>query len=244
MKRFTLWALSLTLLLAMPYAVAEDNKEKEKSTAKVETDQEKVSYAIGMQIGTQMKQGEIDLDIPAFSAAISDMLGDKTPALTMEDAQAAMMKFQMAQQEKAQAAGAEARAEGVAFLADKEKEDGVKKTESGLLYKVVTTGTGDKSPAASDRVKVHYTGTFIDGEVFDSSVERGEPAEFGVGQVIKGWTEALQLMKVGDKFELWIPSDIAYGEGGNRGIPPNSVLHFTVELLDIMAAPAAPLGSL
>lgn len=235
MKRFTLWALSLAVMLAMPLAIAQDETTKEKSTAKVETDQEKLSYAIGMQVGMQMKANEIELDIAAFAAAVGDMIGDKEPALSMEDAQAAMMKFQQEQQAKMQAAGAEAMAEGAEFLAAKEKEDGVKKTESGLLYKVLTEGDGDKSPAATDTVKVHYTGTLIDGTVFDSSVERGQPAQFGVGQVIKGWTEALQLMKVGDKFELFIPSALAYGERGAGGsIPPNATLIFTVELLEIL----------
>lgn len=242
MKRFTLWALSLTLLMAMPYAVAQDNNEKEKSTAKVESEQEKLSYAIGMQIGNQLKQSEIDLDVKAFSAAIGDVLADLEPALSIQDFQEAMSKLQAEQQAKAeaaqamaQAAGVEALAEGAAYLAAKEKEDGVKKTESGLLYKVVTAGSGDKSPAPTDTVKVHYTGTLTDGTVFDSSVERNDPATFPVNQVIPGWTEALQLMKVGDKLELTIPSALAYGERGAGGsIPPNSVLNFTVELLEIL----------
>jgi FKBP-type peptidyl-prolyl cis-trans isomerase len=136
-------------------------------------------------------------------------------------------------------AGATAKAEGDAFLAENAKKEGVKSTPSGLQYKVLTEGDG-AMPAATDTVKVHYTGTFIDGKKFDSSVDRGEPATFGVDQVIPGWTEALQLMKVGSKWQLAIPSDLAYGpQGRGAQMPPNSVLLFDVELIEIVKAEAA-----
>ena len=133
---------------------------------------------------------------------------------------------------------AKSKEEGEKFLAENKTKEGVITTESGLQYQVVTEGTGAK-PTAEDRVKVHYTGTLLDGTKFDSSVDRGEPAEFGVNQVIKGWTEGLQIMPAGSKYIFWIPSELAYGErGAGQDIKPNSVLKFEVELLEVIKADA------
>ena len=133
---------------------------------------------------------------------------------------------------------AKSKEEGEKFLADNKTKEGVITTESGLQYQVITEGTGVK-PTAEDRVKVHYTGTLLDGTKFDSSVDRGEPAEFGVSQVIKGWTEGLQIMPAGSKYIFWIPSELAYGErGAGQDIKPNSVLKFEVELLEVIKADA------
>ena len=133
---------------------------------------------------------------------------------------------------------AKSKEEGEKFLAENKMKEGVITTESGLQYQVITEGTGVK-PTAEDRVKVHYTGTLLDGTKFDSSVDRGEPAEFGVSQVIKGWTEGLQIMPAGSKYIFWIPSELAYGErGAGQDIKPNSVLKFEVELLEVIKADA------
>jgi len=196
---------------------------------------QKTSYAIGLDIGTSLKRQEIDVDARALTAGIADGLAGK-PALTEEEQKATLMDLQKSAMAKAEekqkaAAGKNLKA-GEAFLAENAKKDGVKTTASGLQYKVIKSGTGP-SPKPTDTVKVHYTGTLIDGTVFDSSVQRGEPITFPVNGVIPGWTEALQLMKVGDKWKLFIPAKLAYGEEGPGPIGPNSTLIFDVELLGV-----------
>ena len=171
-----------------------------------------------------------------FMAGLKAMLtGDKI-AISMEEAGEALEAFykdlEEETKERAAAAGAAAKAEGEKFLADVAKDLNVKATGSGLLYKVIKEGTG-KKPKATDTVVCHYEGTFADGSVFDSSYKRGEPAEFGLNQVIKGWTEGLQLMSEGAKYELYLPYHLAYGESGTRGIPPCSALKFVVELIEV-----------
>jgi FKBP-type peptidyl-prolyl cis-trans isomerase len=208
----------------------------------LESEISKESYAVGANIGRSIAEPGIELDMDAFLAGFKAAYAKQELSMSMEEIQAAMMslqtKAQAAGQKKMEEAGSTAKAEGEAYLAENAKKEGVKVTESGLQYKVVTEGTG-AVPTAADTVKVHYTGTFTNGETFDSSVDRGEPAMFGVTQVIKGWTEALQMMKVGSKWQLAIPSDLAYGPG--RGsIPPNAVLLFDVELIEIVAPEAAP----
>ncbi len=202
---------------------------------------QKASYSIGAAIASNMKRQEIDLDIKALVAGLSDAFAGSKMALTdaeMKDALAQFRTDLMAKMEaKQKSAGADNKKAGEAFLAANAKKEGVKATASGLQYKVLKAGKGTKSPKATDTVKVHYHGTLIDGSVFDSSVDRGEPISFPLNGVIKGWTEGVQLMKEGDKYQFTIPSELAYGDQGAGGkIGPNSTLIFDVELLAIEAA--------
>lgn len=197
------------------------------------TDKAKISYAIGQQIGQQIKHNGMDVDPDTLAASVGDVLAGRESKLKPEEMQAVMMKARQAEMEKQDKAGKENREKGDKFLAENKTKDGVKVTKSGLQYSVITPGKG-ASPKAKDVVRVHYKGTLIDGTQFDSSYDRGEPAEFPLNGVIPGWTEGLQLMKVGQKNKLFVPSDLAYGPQGRPGIPPNSVLIFDVELLDIV----------
>jgi FKBP-type peptidyl-prolyl cis-trans isomerase len=202
---------------------------------------QKTSYAIGLDIATSLKRQDIDVDVKALAAGLTDEFAGK-PGLTEEEQKAVILDLQKTARSKAeekQKAAAETNLKaGEAFLAANAKKEGVKTTASGLQYKVVKSGTGP-SPKLTETVKVHYTGTLIDGTVFDSSVQRGTPATFPVNGVIPGWTEALQLMKVGDKWQVFIPAKLAYGEHGPRSIGPNSTLIFDVELLGIEKPEAA-----
>lgn len=205
-----------------------------------------VTYIVGYNMAKQAKSNGVEFNQDVMAAAIQDVADDKEPRIAQEEQQKIMMSFQEQQQAKRQAeqdkAGEENLAQSKAFLEENAKKDGVVTTESGLQYKVVSEGPeGGAKPAATDTVKVHYHGTLPDGTVFDSSVDRGEPVSFPVNGVIKGWVEALQLMKVGDKFELFIPSELAYGSGGTGGkIGPNQALKFDVELLEIVKEDAEP----
>lgn len=206
---------------------------------KLDTDIKKASYAIGQQIGGNLKQQNIDFDSDALAQALKDASTGKNE-MTKEDMQAAMMKLQeLAMKKQQEAADTNSKA-GKDYLEKNKSAAGVKTTASGLQYIIEKEGTG-AMPKKEDVVKVHYKGTLTNGEQFDSSYERGQPAEFPVGGVIPGWTEALQLMKVGSKAKLFIPPELAYGPSGRPGIPPNSVLVFEVELMDIVKAekPAA-----
>jgi FKBP-type peptidyl-prolyl cis-trans isomerase FklB len=198
--------------------------------------QQKLSYALGSEIGANLKKQGVDIDAKAFAAGIADAQAGKlqmTDAQIKETMNTARTELLAKQQVKQQADAAANIKAGDAFLAANAKKDGVKTTASGLQYKVLKAGAG-KTPGPKDTVKVHYQGTLIDGTVFDSSIARGEPVEFQVDGVIPGWTEALQLMKVGDKYQLFIPSKLAYGaSGAGDKIGPNAVLVFDVELLDI-----------
>ncbi|NUN06487.1 MAG: FKBP-type peptidyl-prolyl cis-trans isomerase [Bdellovibrio sp.] len=199
---------------------------------KLDTDMKKASYAIGQQIGGNLKQQNIEFDADALAQALKDAGAGKNE-MTKEDMQAAMMKLQeMSMKKQQEAADSNAKA-GKDFLEKNKSAAGVKATASGLQYITEKEGTG-ASPKKEDVVKVHYKGTLTNGEQFDSSYDRGQPAEFPVGGVIPGWTEALQLMKVGGKAKLFIPPELAYGPSGRPGIPPNSVLIFEVELMDIV----------
>ncbi len=200
---------------------------------------QKASYAIGMDIGSNFKRQDLDVDAKALAAGLADTLAGKTQ-LTEAESRQVLQEFRtqmMAKMEVRQKTEGEKNAkEGEAFLASNAKKEGVKTTASGLQYKVIKSGTG-KTPKATDTVKVHYHGTLVDGSVFDSSVQRGEPATFPVDQVIPGWTEVLQLMKEGDKWQVYIPGKLAYGERSpSPKIGPNSTLVFDVELLSIEKA--------
>jgi FKBP-type peptidyl-prolyl cis-trans isomerase FklB len=208
--------------------IAELQKPKEADTSNVH---KKASYGLGVIIATNLKmQGGDSLDLETLTIALRDAYLGKP--LKME-AQKSSMVVQQYMQRAMEAKAAKAQEESKAFLEKNKQQEGVKVTASGLQYKVLTSGNG-KAPAASDNVTVHYTGKLVDGTVFDSSVQRGQPATFGVNQVIPGWTEALQLMHEGDKWMLFIPSNLAYGDQGAGGqIPPNSTLIFEVELIKV-----------
>ena len=202
----------------------------------LETLEQRFSYMVGLQLGARMMEQGIgqNLDVDAFAQALRDTFAGQEPRLTMEEMQATVQEMQAAQQSQQDAAGAEAMAAGEAFLLENAEKEGVQTTASGLQYKVIEAGEGGK-PSASDSVRVHYEGRLLDGTVFDSSFQRGEPAVFGVGQVIPGWQEALQLMSAGAKYEVWIPSDLAYGpQGAGGSIGPNETLNFTIELIEII----------
>ena len=196
-----------------------------------------MSYGIGYGLGQRMLADGIPLNSGAFSAGVTDSLDGADPRLTPEEMQAEMQAYQekaAAEQQATQAALAEANlALAEAFLAENATKEGVVVTDSGLQYEILTAGEGDK-PGPEDTVEVHYAGTLVDGTEFDSSYTRGEPVTFGVNQVIPGWTEALQLMPVGSKWKLAIPSELAYGAGGaGQVIGPNAALLFEVELISI-----------
>ena len=204
----------------------------------LKTKKDKVSYAIGMDMGNNLKKNELEVDADVLARAIKDVMSGGKTLMTDEEAKETLMALQKDLQakqiERNRALGEKNKKEGDVFLAKNKKEKGVKTLPSGLQYKVITEGKG-KSPKASDTVTVNYAGTLIDGTEFDSSYKRGQPATFPVEGVIKGWTEALQLMKEGSKWHLVIPANLAYGEQGRPGIPPNSVLIFDVELISIKA---------
>jgi FKBP-type peptidyl-prolyl cis-trans isomerase FkpA len=209
----------------------------------LKTDKDKVSYMVGMQVGSSLAQIKDEIDLAVVTKAMQSMINGEKPLMTKEEAMAVQKSFAERMQAKhaaeQQAAATKNKAEGEAFLSKNKSAPGVKTTASGLQYKVVTEGKGPK-PAATDTVKVHYTGTLLDGTKFDSSVDRGEPAQFALNGVIPGWTEALQLMPVGSKYTLWIPSPLAYGDRATPGpIGPNATLKFDVELIEIVKMPEA-----
>jgi len=237
MKSYLIPTLALGLLVSS--AAAQDKPD-------LTNPKQRTSYAIGLNIGSNLKAQDLGLDARALAAGINDALGGK-PALTAEQAHAALQQLQQDVEAKnaAEAAkyadGAKNLKDGEAFLAANKTKDGIKVhpvtlpdgTTAELQYKILKSGTGN-TPKKTDTVTVHYTGTLIDGTIFDSSVQRGQPATFPVSGVIPGWTEALQMMKVGDKWQLFIPAKLAYDEQSpSPKIGPNSTLIFEVELLDI-----------
>ena len=199
---------------------------------------DKLSYALGLGIGTQLAQlGAKDINLDDFKMAVEDMLAGKTSRLPQDEAQKIVNEFFSRQEEKEMErrrnAGKAAKEEGDKYLAENIKKPEVKQTPSGLQYEVIAEGTG-KSPKATDTVKVHYEGRLIDGKIFDSSIQRGEPIAFPLNGVIAGWTEGLQLMSEGAKYRFHIPYHLAYGEqGAGASIPPYATLVFDVELIEV-----------
>ncbi|OOE13341.1 FKBP-type peptidyl-prolyl cis-trans isomerase [Pseudomonas phenolilytica] len=198
------------------------------------TDETRVSYGIGRQLGDQLRDNPppgVSLD--AVIAGIRDAFAGAASQVSPQELNASFAVIRERMQAEAQQKAEAAAAEGRAFLAENAQRDGVTVLASGLQYEVLVTGDGAR-PTREDNVRTHYHGTLIDGSVFDSSYERGQPAEFPVGGVIAGWTEALQLMNAGSKWRLYVPSELAYGPQGVGSIPPHSVLVFDVELLDVL----------
>jgi len=206
------------------------------SENKFESIEARVSYGVGRQLGDQLRNNPFkDFDVSAVQAGLADAIADVASQVDDEKLNEAFGIISKKLQEQEQEAAKALSAEGEAFLSDNAKRDEVTVTESGLQYEVIATGEGEK-PTAQSTVSVHYHGTFISGDIFDSSVDRGQPAEFPVGGVIAGWTEALQIMTEGSKWRLYVPYNLAYGEQGSQGaIPPYSTLIFDVELLAIIS---------
>jgi FKBP-type peptidyl-prolyl cis-trans isomerase FklB len=241
--------LALSFLIVLSAYGAEEGTKKDvnepqttvvAATPKVEilkTEMEKVSYIIGTQIARNFKAQEVEVNLDSLMLGLKDALEGKELALSQDEMKQVYTGWQQQMRAKQAAKQAKEAAEnlaaGTAFLEANKAKEGVKVLPSGLQYKVITEGTGN-TPTADDKVKTNYRGTLIDGTEFDSSYKRNKPAEFPVKGVIKGWTEALQLMKEGGKWELYIPANLAYGERGRPGIPANSTLIFEIELLEIV----------
>ena len=239
MKQISVIITVLVLSLSVLTFAAEKEKA---STGKLETYSEKLSYTLGSDIGKSLKALPAEIDLDIFQQGVEDSIKGRELLLTPQQMIQIQREFsQKVQKERTQEIKAlteKNRKEGEVFLTQNKKKKGVITTASSLQYLVLKQGDGPK-PQATNRVKVHYRGTLIDGTEFDSSYQRGQPATFAANRVIAGWTEALQLMKVGAKWELYIPSDIAYGPRGSRTIPPDSALIFEIELLDIMPPKAS-----
>ncbi len=197
------------------------------------TNVERFSYGVGLQIGQQLKrQGLSGIDTRAIAMAIEDVLAGRDLRVSMDDMRVAATAYQNELNSEKLAAAEKNKVAGDKFLEGNSAREGIVVLESGLQYRVVESGAGE-SPTETDTVMVHYRGRLLDGTEFDSSYRRGQPAEFGVGQVIPGWQQALQLMPVGSKWEVWIPASLAYGTEGTGGIGPNETLHFEIELIEI-----------
>lgn len=238
MRKVKIMALIFTSV-ALISSCGQAQKNKKNKEVKLETETQKLSYAIGKDVANNLKSAGVEIDVETFSRALEDVLTGKQLAMTEEEANKVIQDYQTKKmQEMQQASEAEAvkyRAEGEQFLTNNRSKEGVQQTASGLQYSVVKEGSGPK-PTATSQVKVHYKGTLLDGTVFDSSYDRGEPATFGLNQVIRGWTEGLQLMNKGAKYMLYIPADLAYGNNPPPGsnIKAGMTLVFEVELLDIL----------
>lgn len=222
--KHSLLAAAVALSVAAPHSLAQSVTE-----AQLKDEKNKVSYAIGLNMGRSLAQVKDDVDLKMVTQGIQDAVAGKA-ALTDDQIVETLNAFSASITTRIATRNKE---NGQKFLAENKGKAGVKTTASGLQYQVVTQGKG-ALPAATDQVKVHYRGTLIDGTEFDSSYSRNEPTQFGLNQVIKGWTEGLQLMPVGSKYKFFIPSDLAYGENGPPSIGPNQALIFEVELLDII----------
>ena len=232
-----------TIILATSLCLGLAPMSKADGTNQIADEKSRVSYAIGMMLGHNWQQQGLEVDPDIAARAIKDVMSGGTCLLSQAEMQETLTSFQKefkVKQQKVQAEkGVKNKAEGDTFLAANKAKTGVITLPDGLQYSVITAGTG-AIPTATDTVTVNYVGTLLDGTEFDSSIKRGQPASFPVGGVIHGWTEALEKMNVGSKWKLFIPAELAYGEQGRPGIPPNSTLIFEVELLDIKAAPTPP----
>ena len=253
MTKRLMWIVAVGALLSPAWVQAAEEKAVPAAPAAAATsqpggdafknDKERVSYSIGMRLATGMKAQDVQIDVDVMAKAMKDVLAGNKTLLTEMEAQQVLMAWQgrmkAEMQKKQEEAAAKNKTEGEKYLAENKKKEGVKTTASGLQYKVLKSGTG-AAIKETDRVKVNYKGTLTDGTKFDSSYDRGEPVEFLVTGVIPGWTEALKMMKVGDKWEITIPSELAYGSHGKPPtIQPNAVLIFEVEPLEVIAPPAA-----
>lgn len=220
----------------IPIAYTQENEAS--SSVQLNSDIDKLCYTLGVNVGKTFELIKAEPNLDVFLAGIKDVLQKKKLAMTDEEMQNAVQNFQRsfreAQQRKFEEDAQKNQAEAEKFLEENKTKEGVITLPSGLQYKILKEGTGQK-PKETDTVTVHYKGTLIDGTVFDSSYERGEPVSFPLNRVIKGWTEALQLMPVGSKWQLFIPPQLAYGKEGNQRIPPNALLIFEVELLNIQS---------
>jgi len=229
MKPFIVVVLCLTILLPVGVCMAQD-------TPVLETEKERINYSVGYQIGGDFMRQGVEIDPQILVLGIQDALAEEKPLLTQEEMRTTLVdlkkKIIAYQQGQQKAEAAENLAEGQAFLSKNGKKDGVTTTPSGLQYRVIQKGSGTL-PQPTDTVTVHYRGTLLDGTEFDSSYRRNEPATFLADHVIPGWKEALQLMKPGSRYELFIPGNLAYGKRGNGTIGPNSTLIFEVELLSV-----------
>jgi len=229
--------MRLLAMAAVCFALALSGTVQAAEAPTFKGEKEKLGYSIGMDIGSSLKGQGIELDVDSLTKGLKDAYTGGKTLLTDEESRQAIEEFQkkmMERQAEAMKKQAEKnQAEGEKFLAENGKKEGVKTLPSGLQYKVITPGTG-KSPQATDSVTTHYKGSLVDGTEFDSSYRRGQPATFPVSGVIPGWTEALQLMKEGAKWQLFLPPSLAYGERGvGRDIGPNSTLIFEVELISV-----------
>lgn len=227
----------ISLILGVSLSLSAQAQDDQSMPEELDTEAKQFSYVVGMDVGGSLNDLDADLDVDTVIMAIRDVVEGNELLLTEAQAnelkQAFFQKRQQKAAEQAKEQAAENREQGEAFLAENANKEGIETTESGLQYEVIEEGSGDR-PAESDRVTVHYTGTLIDGTVFDSSRERGQPATFALNQVIPGWTEGLQLMKEGGHYKFYIPSDLAYGErGAGDVIEPGSTLIFDVELIEI-----------
>jgi FKBP-type peptidyl-prolyl cis-trans isomerase FklB len=259
MKSFRITLLALWICSALAAYAADATPtpsptQNPSPTSALKDDKDKISYSLGIDIGRTLQRLELDLNVPALSQGIADVLGNKAKALSDDEVQKTLQAFQQQMMQKQQAAMSKKQAEmkvvaeknkadGRKFLDEKAKQAGVQKTPSGLEYKVIKEGTGAK-PTDTDIVETNYRGTTIDGKEFDSSAKHGSASTLPVNGVIKGWSEALKMMPVGSKWEIYVPSDLAYGdEGYGDDIAPGSTLVFELELLNIKKPVPNPPGA-